>query len=380
MRAKSVLLLILALGCGLVASIGITQVMAKRNAGASDAAADTQAIFVALKDIPMNDLITPELIKLEQWPKDKVPPGALTKLEDVEKRRPKAKLFQGEPILDNKLMPVGIQAGATEEIPLGYRVASVNVTKESGVSDLIRPGDRVDLLLYVKQTPGAIVETSVRTLFQDIKVFAVNDVYNLEATEGGNTINAKTVSLLLTPNQLEKFTLASELGQIRLALRSHEDKDHQDLAGAFTRDLGDEGEPANRDKEELAQRPSTPPGSDDMNNFLRLLESQKAPPAPAPEPAPERETWTVQVIRAADVEEVELETPMASAERSAQPAGTPGFNLWKAISPVRHRGADAGRPAPAETQPAAQPGKCQPAQGNDKEQEQKPEQQVPGDS
>ena len=31
MRAKSVFLLMLALGCGLVASIGITQVMAKRN-------------------------------------------------------------------------------------------------------------------------------------------------------------------------------------------------------------------------------------------------------------------------------------------------------------------------------------------------------------
>ncbi len=33
MRPKSLALLLLALGCGLVASIGITQVMATRNAG-----------------------------------------------------------------------------------------------------------------------------------------------------------------------------------------------------------------------------------------------------------------------------------------------------------------------------------------------------------
>ena len=48
MRTKSVLLLMLALGCGLVASIGITQVMAKRSSGSPAATGETQSIFLAL--------------------------------------------------------------------------------------------------------------------------------------------------------------------------------------------------------------------------------------------------------------------------------------------------------------------------------------------
>ena len=133
MRAKSVLLLVLALGCGLVASIGITQVMAKRDSDAPASDEDTQQIFVALADIPTNDLITAEMLKLEEWPKDKVPEGALTKVEEVEGRRPRTKIWQGEVILANKLA-IGM-VGAAEEIPVGYRVVSVTVTKESGISD-----------------------------------------------------------------------------------------------------------------------------------------------------------------------------------------------------------------------------------------------------
>ncbi len=48
-------LLMLALGCGLVASIGITQVMAKRNTEPSGPAAETVPIFVAVKDISLGE-------------------------------------------------------------------------------------------------------------------------------------------------------------------------------------------------------------------------------------------------------------------------------------------------------------------------------------
>ena len=48
MRPKSLALLLLALGCGLVASIGITEVMAKRNAEPTGPTGDTQSIFVAM--------------------------------------------------------------------------------------------------------------------------------------------------------------------------------------------------------------------------------------------------------------------------------------------------------------------------------------------
>ena len=95
MRPKSLAVLMLALGCGLVASIGIHQVMAKRNAEPSGAIGDTQSIFVAMADIGLGDLLTSQVLKLEQWPKDKIPPGAVARIEDVEGRRARTKRRSG---------------------------------------------------------------------------------------------------------------------------------------------------------------------------------------------------------------------------------------------------------------------------------------------
>ena len=98
MQPKSLILLILALGCGVVAAMGITQVLANRSSGPSAPTIETDPVFVALADIEMGELIDAQALKLEEWPKDKVPEGALAKLEDVEGRRPKTHIFAGEPI------------------------------------------------------------------------------------------------------------------------------------------------------------------------------------------------------------------------------------------------------------------------------------------
>jgi pilus assembly protein CpaB len=132
MRAKSVLLLMLALGCGLVASIGITQVMANKDSDVQTAETEMTQIFVARVDIPTRDLITAKMLKLEEWPKGKVPKGAMSKLENVEERRPKSKIYAGAPILQNQLLDKGLSQDATGEIPPGYRVVSVQVNQESG--------------------------------------------------------------------------------------------------------------------------------------------------------------------------------------------------------------------------------------------------------
>ena len=93
MRAKSVALLVLALGCGLVASLGITQVLAKRG-GDPTVTAEMQGVVVAVKDIPLGSLLTPQTAKLEEWPKDRVPAGALTRLEDVDGRRKSSEILR----------------------------------------------------------------------------------------------------------------------------------------------------------------------------------------------------------------------------------------------------------------------------------------------
>ena len=350
MRTKSVLLLMLALGCGLVASIGITQVMAKRGPD-SPSSGEMQAIFVALEDIPMGDLITAQALKLEEWPKDKIPTGALTKMEEVEGRRPKATIVAGMPVVDGQLLDSS-RSGAPTQIPKGMRVVSIRVTDESGISNLIRPRNRVDVLLYMRREPGVIMETGTRTILQDIQVFAVNDVFLIEETDDESSINAKTISLLVTPGQAEIVTLASELGEIRLALRSHEDKEQVDSAGAFPHEL-DRSEGSNREREALAQALPAQRGSGDLDDFLGLLNSRGSQ-APAVAEVPEQiDSWTMRIIQGPEISEVVLEMANESPAADGADADGSGFNSWRTISPPRDTSGDAAAVDPDADQSAA---------------------------
>ena len=61
MRGKSIALLVLALGCGLVASLGITQVLAKR--GEQTPQGDTAMVYIAKVDISPGSLANSENVK-----------------------------------------------------------------------------------------------------------------------------------------------------------------------------------------------------------------------------------------------------------------------------------------------------------------------------
>jgi pilus assembly protein CpaB len=215
-------LLLLALGCGLVASIGISQIIEQNKQGGG-AAAETQPILVAMKPIAGQEQLKAENVKLEEWPKHLIPKGALTKIEDVEGRRVKFSLVPGDPVLENKL--VGDEdRRATVDVPPGFRLVAVHADAVSAVGNLIKPGDRVDVLVYLKannfqggQMAGAT------TILQDIKVFAVNDQWRPSEEKGNDAVSVKNVALLVTPEQAEKVTLATELGKVKLVLRSPDD-------------------------------------------------------------------------------------------------------------------------------------------------------------
>ncbi|HEY1599416.1 MAG TPA: Flp pilus assembly protein CpaB [Pirellulales bacterium] len=302
MRPKSLILLLLALVCGLVAAIGINQVLASRPTEQAAEAGEMLPIFVALTDIGLGDPLTPEVLKLEEWPKSKVPAGALTTLEDVEGRRARAKFYGGEPIIEAKLLAKGDQgSGATDLIPKGYRVVSVKVDDVSG-SGLILPGDRVDALVHLTDV-GASSETnrsSTRTFLHNVKVFAVNNVYSRESN-GTEAITAKTISLLVTPTQAELVTLASEMGKIRLVMRSADDDTQDDTVGVTQQELfkgGDMSEALTK-----AEKPS-------KENFLKILNPPTTTPDPvedADTPVAPANTFKMLLIEGTSLREVEFE-------------------------------------------------------------------------
>lgn len=175
---------------------------------ASAKARATVQVFVALEDIPVGERITAEMLKLEEWPSDKPPAGIITQLQDVKGLWSLTKIYAGEPIRANLL---GRPGEVLVSIPPGYRVVSVPPAKLNATSDLIRPGDRVDVLFAPHDEEDA-AEREGRAILENIGVFAVTD--SDEPSPGG-----KHVSLLVTPQQAEELLMATESGRIDLAQR-----------------------------------------------------------------------------------------------------------------------------------------------------------------
>jgi len=276
MRPKSVLLLLLALGCGLIASIGISQVMDRK--AAEGPALQTEEIFVVTADVNIGEPLTEEVIKLEAWPKDKIAHDAMRVLEDVIERRPRTKLFAGEQVREAKLMSAD-EEPAEIHIPPGYRTVTVNVDAASGNAGLLKPGSRVDVQLFVKKDKNTGVEsTSTQTILQDVRVFAVDQKYRRSADEEETEV-ARTISLIVTPQQADKITLASELGKVRLIMR-HPDDDEEADSDPVTIDdlLYPEKSDREAEREKLAEEDGKGGGLLDALN--QMQNDEPAPPDP----------------------------------------------------------------------------------------------------
>lgn len=337
MRPKSLILLSLALGCGLVAALGINQMMAKQGP-VTIVAGETKDVYVTLKDINTNDLIEAEAIKLEAWPKDKLPPDVIVKLDDIVGRRARTKLFSGEPVRDAKLLEKGDAGlGAADSIPEGFRVVSVKVDAVKSSGNLIKPGDRVDVIVHMQQVGGSGNADAVSKIFlQDVRVFAVNDL--IDRDNNGSKVAAQTIGLLVKPEQVEMITLAEEMGKIRLSMRSPNDSAKLETDGAMQSNLlGDNRNANSRSEESPFNKDET---KAEANPLLSLL--NKFQPG-SPQTTVEPPAFRMTIIRGPEVEELELDAngklrgnsdKSASSQAPATPElpQLPGFPLPKSDS------------------------------------------------
>jgi len=325
MQLKSAVLLLLALGCGLVAAIGVTQVLSNDSAPPPETG-DTAPLFVAMQDIAPGELITPQMVRLESWPKDRVPEGVFTKIEDLEGCRARVEILKDDPIREKKLLGKGVtQQTPTDYIPKGYRVVGVKIDLVSGAG-LIRPGDRVDVLVHLKRNAqNDIQENRTQTILQDIKVFAVDDVFKLQpgATDE-DTIQAKTISLLVTPDQAEKLMLAGQLGKVQLVMRSPGDSAVTATAGITPAELLTGTSRSNREAEDQASLPSM--GGNAAGGLFDLLKkmANKDPKEPPPvvkvAQPPQPQQWNMRIMQGDEINDIMLQ-PVTDT--------TSGVTLWR---------------------------------------------------
>jgi pilus assembly protein CpaB len=231
---------------------------------------------VAKQAIPVGTMITSDMVKIIPWPGRNAVPGAFTSADKVVKRGVISAIAENEPIVEGKLAPVGAGAGLAPTIPAGMRAVSVKVNEVVGVAGFVVPGSRVDLVVTVDDPSTKSVVT--RSIVSNIEVLTAGTRFDQEkARADGKPIPTSVVTLLATPQDAEKITLATAQGRTMLTLRNPLDTQPTDTQGI--RLAGLMGSPA-------------PPPVEKRVEGRRVV----VPPPPPP-PAPK--IYTVEAIRAA---------------------------------------------------------------------------------
>jgi pilus assembly protein CpaB len=102
----------------------------------------------------------------------------------------------------------------------GMRAVSIPVDRVKGVSGMILPGDRVDVIAIPPAASGSAPPKAV-TIFRGIRVLAVgNALENASATPSPEEQSAATVTLEVNPKQADLLAWADANSTLRLALRS----------------------------------------------------------------------------------------------------------------------------------------------------------------
>src|SRR4051812_18958929 len=103
MRGRSLMLLVVAVGCGLATMYGVMQLQGSRPEEAQ--------ILVADRDLNLEETIKEDMVSLKKVPRASVPAGSFSSFRQVADRWPVIKILAGEPLVEPKLAAKGAPPG-----------------------------------------------------------------------------------------------------------------------------------------------------------------------------------------------------------------------------------------------------------------------------
>jgi len=213
---RGLMMLLIALLAG-VAAVLIASVLMQAQAKGSS------KIAVAAADVEIGARLSPDMLKLVDWPASSVPPGAFADLAGLESRVVKTSLTRGEPLLEGKLAPVGTKGGLSAVVTEGKRAMTVRVNDVVGVAGFALPGNYVDIMVNTQNDGGKRGEQDraiSKIVLERILVLAVAQESDRDGTKP-KVVSA--VTLEVQPAQAEMLDLARSVGTLSLVLRNQVD-------------------------------------------------------------------------------------------------------------------------------------------------------------
>jgi pilus assembly protein CpaB len=239
----------------------------------SNKSAPTNRVLVATHNLDNGVLIKDVDVKMLDWG-GPIPVGAIVKPEDAVGRGVTSQIYENEPILDTRLAAKGAGAGLAATIPPGMRAVAVRVNDIVGVAGFVIPGSKVDLL--ISGTPpkgnGGLGDQN-KTLMQNVEVLSAGQ--NITKDAEGKPVSVGVLNMLVTPEQAEVLSLASNETRIQLILRNPLDTKETDTKGTTVAYL-------------YANKNGMPPPGGKAAPAVAKGTSRRAAAPPPPPPAPEK--------------------------------------------------------------------------------------------
>ena len=179
-------------------------------------------IAVAAANLPWGTKIRPEMVKTTPYLKESLPTGYFASTADLKDRVILTPLKMNEPITEDKLAPISVKTGGVSAIlKPGTRAIAIKGNKVLGISGLINPGNRVDVILTV--TDPTLKKIRSKIVLENLLVLATGT--EIQKNEKGEPMPVDVYTLEVTPEQSEKVALAASEGNINFALRSATDSE-----------------------------------------------------------------------------------------------------------------------------------------------------------
>lgn len=251
----------------------------------------TTKIVVAAHDLQIGALIKDSDLTTGDWV-GPLPKGAVINAVNALGRGVVSQLYEGEPVLDSRLAAPGSGGGLAATIRQGMRACAVRVDDVVGVAGFVRPGMRVDVLMS-GTGPGANAGEGpkVKTLLQNIEVLSAGT--DIQKDNEGKPVQVQVVNLLVTPEQAEMLSLASNQTKIQLVLRNPLDTDSHKTPGvAMAALFSDDGA---KPKAVVFKKPAKP--------------APVAPPVQVEKPAPPR-VFIIEVMNGGKHSEEKFSDPV----------------------------------------------------------------------
>lgn len=234
-------------------------------------------VVVAAESLTMGTRLHPSQLRVVAWPARNPVAGTFSDPKELVDRGVISPIGENEPITMSKIASLEAGAGLPPVIPEGMRAISVRVNEVIGVAGFVVPGTIVDVLVTVRANASQQDEPMTRTVVSKVQVLTAGTKYDQEKSKNGEPIPTSVVTLAVLPEDAERIALATNEGQVTLALRNPLDIDATDTKGVKLAALmrGNNPEPV-------------------VDRTRNRVVAKVAPPSPPPPPI-----YTVETIRAA---------------------------------------------------------------------------------